>query len=70
GASSIRFERLREGLVLAEKIRLLREEYTRTRNTEALRLLNEEVARFVRQPITHANAAPMVNRLQTFINGL
>ena len=46
------------------------EEYTRTRNTEALRLLNEEVARFVRQPITHANAAPMVNRLRAFINGL
>ena len=70
GASSLRFERLREGLVLAEKIRLLREEYTRTRNTEALRLLNEEVARFVRQPITHANAALMVNRLRAFINGL
>lgn len=70
GASSIRFERLQEGLVLAEKIRLLREEYTRTRNTEALHLLNEEVARFVRQPITHANTAPMVNRLRAFINGL
>lgn len=70
GASSIRFERLREGLVLAEKIRLLREEYTRTGNTEALRLLNEEVARFARQPITHANAAQMVNRLRAFIDGL
>ena len=70
GASSIRFERLAEGLVLAEKIRLLREEYTRTGNTEALQRLDAEVSRFILQDLQHGIAARMVNRLKAFINAL
>ena len=41
-------------------------EMVRSQKAEA----NNAFARFVRQPITHANAAPMVNRLRAFINGL
>ena len=70
GASSIRFERLAEGLAMAEKIRLLREEYTRTGNTEALQRLDAEVSRFTLQDLQHGIAARMVNRLKAFINAL
>lgn len=47
--SSIRFERLREGIQDAEKIRLLREEFQSSSSAESrdkLRRLNEVVARF------------------------
>ncbi|MCE4565988.1 DUF4091 domain-containing protein [Maribellus sp. CM-23] len=47
--SSIRFERLREGIQDAEKIRLLREEFQKNTSAEAqekLKQLNELVARF------------------------
>lgn len=57
--SSIRFERLREGIQDAEKIRLLREEFlddSSAESKEKLRRLNELVARFnVTQKPAHFN---------------
>ena len=47
--SSIRFERLREGVQDAEKIRILREQLERSSSTDAptkLAMLNEEVKKF------------------------
>jgi hypothetical protein len=44
--SSIRFERLREGIQDAEKIRLLREQFTKTGARDKLSKLNEAVEKF------------------------
>ena len=44
--SSIRFERLVEGLQDAEKIRLLREEFTHDGNTASLQKLEDALAMF------------------------
>lgn len=46
GRSSIRFERLREGIQDAEKIRILREKFTNEGNPESYSLLNNEIAKF------------------------
>lgn len=46
GRSSIRFERLREGIQDAEKIRILRDKFLAEGNTEKLNILNDEVAKF------------------------
>ncbi|HZH72393.1 MAG TPA: glycoside hydrolase domain-containing protein [Mariniphaga sp.] len=46
GRSSIRFERLREGIQDAEKIRILRQKFTNENNTQSLKRLNETVALF------------------------
>ena len=49
GRSSIRFERLREGIQDAEKIRILREQFTLSANSDAsakLAKLNKEIAKF------------------------
>lgn len=44
--SSIRFETLREGIQDAEKIRILREDFTNRKMTKELELLNKTVAKF------------------------
>lgn len=44
--SSIRFETLREGIQDAEKIRILREDFTKRNMTKELNLLNTTVAKF------------------------
>lgn len=46
GRSSIRFERLREGIQDAEKIRILRQKFTNENNQQSLEKLNETVALF------------------------
>ncbi len=67
--SGIRFERFIEGVQATEKIRLLREEYTRTGNTEALQKLNDAVATFQSGKITEKqSSAQLVNRLQELLN--
>jgi len=45
--SSIRFERLREGIQDAEKIWILREKFKKDGETEKLAKLNEEVEKFI-----------------------
>ena len=51
GRSSIRFERIKEGIQDAEKIRILREQFTAASDTEKLKALEEAVARFnIKQP--------------------
>ncbi len=53
GNSSIRFEKLREGIVDYEKIRLLRESASRASNESAKKLienLEEHLSRFIAEP--------------------
>lgn len=67
--SSVRYERFIEGIALAEKVRLLREEYQRTNNTAALNQLNEMVSAFQPAGIPQGRtAAEMVNALQQLVN--
>ena len=72
GRSSIRFERLREGLQDAEKIRLLREEFASDQSDESidkLRRLNETVERFniVKDP---GNVHELLNEGKQLLNEL
>ncbi len=68
GRSSIRFERLIEGIQDYEKVRLLREEFTQKRNPAKLRKLNDIVATFTSESITPDNAANMVNVAKKVLN--
>ncbi len=70
GRSGIRFERLIEGVQAAEKIRLLREEYAREGNTEALDKLNMAVSAFEPGAVSeYSSSAWLVNYLESVLNG-
>lgn len=67
--SSVRYERFIEGVAMAEKIRILRDEYRREGNTEALRQLNEAVKAFEPEGIPEGKtASQLVNALQQLLN--
>lgn len=67
--SSVRYERFIEGVAMAEKIRILRDEYRRVGNTEALRQLNEAVKAFEPEGIPEGKtASQLVNALQQLLN--
>lgn len=68
--SSIRFERLVEGLQCCEKILLLREELTRRKATRALDKLNRLVGNFMPGNSTAKTAAAVVNELNDYVNSL
>ena len=65
--SSIRFERLIEGIHQYEKIQILREEYAD--DADMLYKLNTLVGRF-QGSITGQNCAALVNDLENFLNGM
>ena len=67
--SSVRYERFIEGVAMAEKIRILRNEYTQNANAEALDRLNSLVKAFAPAGIPNGKtAAGMVNELQEVLN--
>lgn len=70
--SSIRFERLIEGIQQAEKIRLLREELTAEGAQEELDELNETVALFTPEGLEKSQFAPeaMLVQLEELLNTL
>lgn len=68
--SSIRFEKLREGIQDFEKIRLLREAYARTGNRAKLAELNKILAVFESQALTKTPAAEMVLKAKTALQQL
>ena len=71
GRSSIRFERVIEGVEAAEKYRILREEYEQSHQTEALHRLNNVLEGFKSGHLaSEEEAAYHVNRLQRVLNGL
>lgn len=60
GGSSIRFERLVEGLQDAEKINILRKEFTAKGQTAKLKRLNDAVSKFMPENLHGLNATSMV----------
>lgn len=68
GRSSIRFERLVEGVQDAEKIRILREEFTSKGQKNKLDKLNKAISRFMPDNLTLTNAAEMVNEGRRVLN--
>ncbi len=66
--SSVRFERLIEGIHQYEKIQILKEEYKN--NPEKLGQLNALLKRFESHAIVGEECAPIVNDLEDFLNGL
>lgn len=71
GRSSIRFERIIEGVEAAEKCRILRAEYEASHQDEKLRRLNAAIQLFQSGKLeTDKTAAQMVNHLQRVLNEL
>ena len=70
--SSIRFERLMEGLQDCEKIRLLREEFKSKGATGKLNRLNKVLAKFTPEGMKEGKqtAAEMVQELDALLNSL
>lgn len=66
--SSIRFERLIEGIHQYEKVMILKEEYKD--NAEKLATLNLLLQRFQGSSVAGIDCAPKVNDLENFLNGL
>lgn len=66
--SSIRFERLIEGVQDAEKIRILREEFTSKGQKAKLDKLNKAVSKFIPENLTITNATEMVNEGKKVLN--
>lgn len=66
--SSIRFERLVEGIHQFEKVQILKEEYQN--NPEKLKTLNALLKRFQGYAVVGEDCAPMVNDIENFLNGL
>ena len=70
--SSIRFERLVEGIQDCEKIGILRKELESEKAAGKLKRLNEEVGKFKFDNISGSkpSASTMVNRLEEILNSL
>ncbi|WP_353125041.1 DUF4091 domain-containing protein [Parapedobacter pyrenivorans] len=62
GRSSIRFERMKEGIQDAEKIRILREQFTVGADAEKLAVLEEVLARFDIKAAPEVGTAALVNQ--------
>jgi hypothetical protein len=66
--TSIRFEKLIEGIQDFEKIRILREQFTKDGDQKRLKELNEMLTQFTEKNLETIPAADMVNRGKAFIN--
>ncbi len=66
--SSMRYERIAEGVQDMEKIRILRAEFAANGQQAKLDKLNQMVARFVPDQLTPDNAAQMVNEARRLLN--
>ncbi len=70
GRSSVRYERLVEGIQAVEKVRLLRAEYDATGNADARQKLDDAVALFADALIDkYYTAAYNINALESLLNG-
>lgn len=67
--SSVRFERMIEGIEAAEKVRILRSEYTTANNTDALTKLNAALSQFKAAAVnTYYPASFTVNYIESLLN--
>lgn len=69
-SSSIRFERLIEGIQYVEMIRILRKEFTDNNNSAKLKLLNDAVSKFVPMNLRIDNATQMVDEFKSVMDKL
>jgi hypothetical protein len=70
GRSSIRMERLIEGIQDYEKWKLLQEEYTRNGNPDQLSGLQKMISQFTLEELTRQGAASMVEKARKELNTL
>src|SRR3546814_6920863 len=70
GRSSIRFERIREGIQDAEKIKILREKFLATADTAKLTMLEEELAKFNIKSAPDSTTAALVNHGKVILEKL
>lgn len=63
-SSSVRFERLIEGIQYVEKIKILRKEFAKNNDMDKLKLLDEAVSKFVPMNLKGDNATQMVNEFK------
>ena len=70
GRSSIRMERLIEGIQNYEKVRILREEFAKTGNTQALKKINDVLQEFDEKGFPEKSAKDIVNKAKAVINSL
>jgi len=68
--SSIRFERLREGIQDVEKIRIIRQKLTAEGKTEALNTLNKHIQNFSNKKINRELIPEQVKNAKKFLNSL
>ncbi|MGL5681970.1 MAG: glycoside hydrolase domain-containing protein [Marinifilaceae bacterium] len=68
GRSSIRMERLVEGIQDWEKIQILKEEYTKTKQTAKLKHLNDVVNKFTLEHLNKEGATKMVKDARKILN--
>ncbi|NTS41422.1 DUF4091 domain-containing protein [Flavisolibacter sp. BT320] len=66
--SSIRFEKLIEGIQDFEKIRLLRDEYRRSGKVDKLQALENALASFNIDKLSHQTAEEMISQVKAFVN--
>ena len=70
GRSSIRMERLIEGIQAYEKVRILREKYTKEKNAYKLKMLNDLLKDFEIERLASEPAGTMVNKAKAALNKL
>ena len=68
GSSSIRMERLVEGIQDAEKIRILRKEFAESGEAAKLKKLNQTVSGFMPEKLNGQNASQMVRNGRNLLN--
>lgn len=68
--TSLRFERLISGAQAFEKVRILREEFTRTNNRSALKKIDKALEAFDETTLDRVPAAEVINRANRTINSL
>ena len=68
--SSIRFERLREGIQAYEKIRILQEEFSAKNQTSQLQKIEKALSLFDENTLEKTPAADVINKAKEIINEL
>lgn len=69
-SSSIRFERLVEGVQYTEMIKILRDEFARSNDTRKLKLLNDAVSKFASVNLKYGEATQMVDEFKSVLDKL
>ena len=65
--SSIRFERLTEGIQLYEKVRILKEEFTKTENIKALSAIEDALSKLEISALSNKSAAEDIKMIKELI---